>query len=173
MENASKALIMAASILLGIMIISVGVALFNSFSEFGKETTDKIFEMQVSEFNNNFFKYYGNITTDDDGKVETRQIEVTAHDIISVVNFAKQNNINYNLENEDGYKEGSYYVQVDVNINHNNNKYKNFEKKDENICTNFIKEYALQGTEIKKFKCSSIKTSSKTGRVIYIKFEEY
>lgn len=31
MENASKALIMAASVLLGLMIISVGVALFRSF----------------------------------------------------------------------------------------------------------------------------------------------
>ena len=42
MENASKALIMAASVLLGLMIISVGVALFNTFSEFSRDTLDKV-----------------------------------------------------------------------------------------------------------------------------------
>ena len=47
MENASKALIMAASVLLGVMIISVGVVLFESFSGFAKDTTDKIEEARI------------------------------------------------------------------------------------------------------------------------------
>ena len=47
MENASRALIMAASVLLGIMIISVGVALFNTFSEFSRDTLEKVDEKKL------------------------------------------------------------------------------------------------------------------------------
>jgi len=56
MENASKALIMAASILIGVMIISVGVALFNSFGGFSKDIMTGIEETQVAEFNTQFLK---------------------------------------------------------------------------------------------------------------------
>ena len=58
MENASRALIMAASVLLGIMIISVGVALFNTFSEFSRDTLEKVDEKKITEWNNNYLKYY-------------------------------------------------------------------------------------------------------------------
>ena len=42
MENASKALIMAAEILIGVMIISVGVYLFNMFANYSSERYKKI-----------------------------------------------------------------------------------------------------------------------------------
>ena len=42
MENASKALLMVASVLLGLMIISVGVALFNSFGGSSASIMNKI-----------------------------------------------------------------------------------------------------------------------------------
>ena len=48
MENASKALIMAATVLLGVMIISVGVALFNTFSEFGRDTLQKVEDKRIA-----------------------------------------------------------------------------------------------------------------------------
>ena len=91
MENASKALIIAASVLVGVMIISVGVALFNSFSEFRRSTVQKVEDAKIAEWNNNYLKYYGNYT-DDNGK--EKPIQVTAHDIVSIANSAKQNNIN-------------------------------------------------------------------------------
>ena len=68
MENASKALIMAATVLLGLMIISVGVALFNTFSEFSRDTLEKVADKKVAEFNNNYIKYYGNISSKKEGK---------------------------------------------------------------------------------------------------------
>ena len=58
MENASKALIMAASILLGVMIISVGVALFNSFVGFSSDITNEIEKKKIEQFNLQFLKYY-------------------------------------------------------------------------------------------------------------------
>ena len=99
MENASRALIMAASVLVGVMIISVGVALFNSFSEFSRSTVQKVEDAKIAEWNNNYLKYYGSYT-DDNGKV--RPIQVTAHDIVSIANSAKQNNINYELDTLNG-----------------------------------------------------------------------
>lgn len=92
MENASKALIIAASIIVGVMVLSVGVAIFRTFSDFSQDTVQKMEEKQLSEFNNQFYKYYGYI----DGK----QITVSSHDIVTVANLAKQNNIKYDLQAE-------------------------------------------------------------------------
>lgn len=65
MENASKALIMAATALLALMIVSVGVALFNTFSDLGKDTIEKIENNKIAEWNNTYLKYYG--TTEVEG----------------------------------------------------------------------------------------------------------
>ena len=154
MENASKALIMAASVLVGIMIISVGVALFNSFSGFGKSTTEKIEETKIAEWNNNYLKYEGLAT-------------ITAHDIISVTNHAKQNNTNYDLQDQNKYDENSYYVQVQVG------KEINFEKKTEEEKNEFLRENSLtEDNQTKYYSCAEIKLSNITKRVVYIRFEE-
>ena len=57
MENASKALIMAASMLLSVMIITVGIVLFRSFGSTGSDIIDKMSQTQITEFNNQFYKY--------------------------------------------------------------------------------------------------------------------
>lgn len=168
MENASKALIMAASILLGLMIISVGVALFNTFSEFSRDTIEKVDEKKLAEWNNNYLKYYGTMAVEENGKYISKPIEVTAHDIVSVANLAKQNNENYELENQSGYDENSYYVQVQVD------KKNNFEKSTEQEKNKFLQENSLTDeNETKYYKCSEVKISEVTKRVIYIKFVEY
>lgn len=168
MENASRALIMAASVLLGIMIISVGVALFNTFSEFSRDTLEKVDEKKITEWNNNYLKYYGNITTEKNGKEISKPIEVTAHDIVSVANLAKQNNENYELQNQNSYNENTYYVQVKVE------KERNFEKKSEQDKNKFLQENSLtEVNETKYYKCTEVKISEVTNRVIYIEFIEY
>lgn len=172
MENASKALIMAASILVGVMIISIGVALFNSFSDFGKSTLNKVEDAKISEWNNNYLKYYGKIIhTDEKGKEYESPIEVNAHDIVSVSNNAKQNNKNYELEKQN-YDENSYYVQVQVE------KDSHFEAKTDEEKNEFLKQNSLVKNEdntfsTKYYMCTEIKISSVTKRVMYIKFEEY
>ena len=168
MENASKALIMATSVLLGLMIISVGVALFNTFSEFSRDTLSKVEEKNIAEFNNNYIKYYGNITTEKNGKEISKPIEVTAHDIVSVANLAKQNNEKYELENQNTYNENTYYVQVKVE------KENNFEKKSEQDKNKFLQENSLtEENETKYYKCKEVKISEVTKRVMYIEFLEY
>lgn len=161
MENASKALIMAATVLIGVMIISIGVALFNSFSDFSRLTVEKMDEKKLAEWNNNFYKYYGN-----DGNGET--IKVTAHDIVSVINLAKQNNDYYQLGTENRGKENTYYVQVKVNR-------KNYEDCTEEDKEKFLKENSLtdDDKEINYYKCLEPKISEITKRVMSIEFVDY
>lgn len=168
MENASKALIMAASILLGVMIISVGVALFNTFSEFAKSTTERIEESKISEWNNRYTKYHGTITVEENGKVKVKPIPVTAHEIISLANHAIENNKNYELETQNGYNENTYYVQVQVG------KVENFEKLDDQAKNKFLQENSLtDDNETKYYMCDFYEISNVTKRVMYIKFVEY
>lgn len=177
MENASKALIMAATVLLGVMIISVGVALFNSFSEFGRDTLEKAEEKKIAEWNNNFLKYYGNVMTEED--TELKPIKVTAHDIVSLANLAKQNNENYELTVANSGNETTYYVQVIVKNVSNNFETFSDDKKNEFLKSNSLKETKnIDGevieTEPKYFKCSEPpKISEVTKRVMCIKFEPY
>lgn len=176
MENASKALIMAATVLLGVMIISVGVALFNSLSEFGRDTLKKTEEKRIAEWNNNFLKYYGCTITENDNEV--KPIKVTAHDIVSLANFAKQSNENYELTVASSGNKSTYYVQVMVKGISDN-----FETLSDNEKNVFLKEQSLTEqtdvngniiTQPKYFKCSEQPTiSEKTKRVMCIKFEPY
>lgn len=84
MENASKALIIAGAILLSILIISLGIAIFNQAS--GVLNNNSMTEVEVSTFNQKFEQYTGdkvrganvnslinavntnNMSTDDDTK---------------------------------------------------------------------------------------------------------
>ncbi len=168
MENASKALLMAAAILLGIMIISVGVAIFNTLSGFSQSTIARMQEKQVAEFNSNFTKYYGQI----DGKA----IQLTIHDIITVANFAKQSNIENELQEETGYNEYTNYVQVDVKIG--GTTITKLEKQDVSTYQTLIQNNSLVAdengklTQTKYFICTNLLYSEQTGRVMYISFSD-
>lgn len=88
MENASKALIIAGAILLSILIISLGIMMFNQAS--GVLNNNSMTEVEVSTFNQKFEQYLGekvrganvnsliqavntnNMSTDD----ETKQVEI-------------------------------------------------------------------------------------------------
>ena len=58
MENASKALILAGEILLGIMLLSIGVYVFNLFGDFSQNMSSEIEKSQITEFNEQFLRYY-------------------------------------------------------------------------------------------------------------------
>lgn len=57
MENASKALIIAGAILLSILLISLGIMIFNQAQDATKNSG--MSQAQVSTFNNKFSKYEG------------------------------------------------------------------------------------------------------------------
>ena len=58
MENASKALIIAASVLLSIMIIALGVTIFNKAQ--GSADTTQLDTTEINMFNSKFERYSGN-----------------------------------------------------------------------------------------------------------------
>ncbi len=82
MENASKALLMAGGVLLGIMVLSLGVLLFASFGGTSSQIHDNIEENQTTQFNSQFTSYMG-------------KDNVTIHDVVSMAKLATQNNQNY------------------------------------------------------------------------------
>lgn len=188
MENASKALIMAASILLGVMIISIGVVLFNIFSTYSTNAQKELNSKQVGEFNEQFLKYvsYTNSSMPP-AEREEKRIILTAHDVISIASLAKENNINQGFYDKDkAYtmqekkSSATKYIQIDV-INKGKVIY-NFEDKDQNTYIDFVKDNATITTKdvntgqnvvnMKRYVCEyteDVVISSETNRVKYMK----
>lgn len=82
MENASKALIMAAGVLIGILVLSLGVFLFADFGATSREIYSEVESHQLVEYNTQYTIYSG-------------RKDITIYEIISVANLAKQNNDEY------------------------------------------------------------------------------
>lgn len=101
MENASKALLMAAGVLIGILIISLGVYLFANFGGTSSQIHADIEKNQIEQFNSQFTTYVG-------------KDNVTIHDIISMANLATQNNRNYEFSKQ-GATGNNNYITVLLN----------------------------------------------------------
>lgn len=86
MENASKALIMAAGILVGLLILALAVYLTLQFGAFTSSHYEQVSENEINTFNSNFLKYVG-------------REDILIHDIVSLATFAKETNNKY--DNED------------------------------------------------------------------------
>jgi len=162
MENASKALIIAGSILIGLLILSVLVYLFVSFGSSSKQIHAEIDMNRLNEFNNQFLTY----EMKDDN---------TIYDIISVTNLAIENNKYY------GYNEtnkGNFYITVNAKI------YKSSLKKDlqlydidaiQNLAKNEQNNMYLEDTEtpsyerLPRYSCK-VTINEDTGRVSCVDF---
>lgn len=84
MENASKALLMAGGVLIGLLIISLGVYLFTNFGGTAGQIQANIDENQLAQFNSQFTSYVG-------------RDNVTIHNVVSMAKLATQNNQSYQL----------------------------------------------------------------------------
>lgn len=91
MDNASKALIMAASVLLGVMLISIGVYLFSIYGDYTSSMYARIESAQINQFNAQFLKYSGHRQAANG--VDEENALCTIHDIASLANLARKNNI--------------------------------------------------------------------------------
>ncbi len=100
MENASKALLMAASILIGMLILSLAVYLFISFGSTSSELHKQKEEQQLQQFNSQFTSYVGK-----EGS--------TIYDVVTVANLATENNIYYEFEKRNIIADGKdNYISV-------------------------------------------------------------
>ena len=155
MENASKALLMAAGVLIGVLILSLAVYLFVTFGATSAELHKQNEENQVAQFNSQFTQYEG-------------KEDVTIYDVITVANLAKENNKFYELS-ESGNREikTTNYVAVNIDsipIEKNNDN--------QNLINNDLEEIKKVGDELKKlptYICTT-QISDVTGRVYIINF---
>jgi len=77
MENASKALLLGAGILIGLIVISIGVYLFSTYSENTSSVEKTMLANEIQKFNVNFTKFEG-------------RNNITIQEIVTLINFAKQ-----------------------------------------------------------------------------------
>jgi len=59
MDNASKALIIAGAVLIAVMLVSLGVLIYNQANQIVQEQSVQMQGLSVSGFNNLFSVYYG------------------------------------------------------------------------------------------------------------------
>jgi len=149
MENASKALLMAAGVLIGILLISLAVYLFADFGATSAKINAQNAQKQVSQFNSKFTSYEGK-----DG--------LTIYDVITVIGYAKENNDYY-----DGVNEYKISVNIDNSINVQD---WNEDRKIEKITEE--QEQMMNGLELPIYECSIVEYHSENGRVKTINFRK-
>lgn len=88
MENASKAVIFAATVLISIIVITIGYFAWQSLASFSTKNAENTRNQQLDEFNTKFQKYDYN---------SNEENYVTAQDVRTIVNLA----IDYNKKYED------------------------------------------------------------------------
>ena len=154
MENAVKALYIAAGVLIGVMILSLGVALFASLQNYVDSAQERVEFNELNSFNTQFTKYinYEN---------GVRQYELTIQDIITAAGRAYENNSSYNLDTTQWQEsESSLYVSV----------YLKETRIDQNIKEEMVD--LLEENLGKKYKCeaNNIEYSTETARVYIVRF---
>jgi len=87
MENASKALLIAGGVLIAILVASLGVYFWESFSEQTARIAQQMENDRKTEFNQQFMKYNG-------------MSDLRIHDVITLINLAKDSNISNQLTND-------------------------------------------------------------------------
>ena len=130
MENASKALIMAASIMITLVIIGAVLLVFNNMSDYQKLNQQVKNDSQVIEFNNRFETY--------------NRTDVRGSDIFSLINKVLDYNKRQSIEGIEGSDIGYEPIKLTIDLGNNKNNimpplttddttYKPLIKKDEYI----------------------------------------
>ena len=94
MENASKALIIAGAVLVTLMVISLGVYIFNNMSNSVRSGTDMTQE-EITAFNNKLTPYIGN-------NKSGSQVNVLIQTAFSINQTADNNNETVTITKSDG-----------------------------------------------------------------------
>ena len=155
MENASRALLMAAGVLIGILMLSLAVYLFATFGAESQELHEKTKHDQVLQFNAQFTIYSG-------------RKDITIYDIISIANLAKETNNYYETFSD---FTNNYKVTVAI-TGISTHSTANFQDEDEEEKQTVLKKYSMDSEthETKKFTCVDIEYHS-NGRIKSISFK--
>jgi len=142
MENASKALLIAGGIFLGIITLSILVVLMNNISNIGASHEEKKKAQELAAWNAEWEAY--------------NKSYLYGAEVLTVSNKAKQNN----LEHKDN---STYHVSIIINLDPKiiGGAYVLPEQA----------EYELSLRKTEAFKCVGISYSNETGRVCEMEFE--
>ena len=145
MENASKALIITAGMLITILILTLAAYIFSTMGKYSDRTTAIIEANSVNKFNNDYLIY-------------DRRNDLTIQDVITIVNTANNSNNNYGLETAD---KSNFYVTVNI-IDNNGTSILNAEKKVVDEGTNWLKDNLLS-----KYSCEVMinETTSRVNKI--------
>lgn len=150
MENASKALIMAAEVLIGVLIISLAVYLFTNFGQTSKEINEKNREQQIVQYNTRFTSYLG-------------RTDLTIYDVITVANLVIENNTTY---------AGNSELQIVTGVRSGRgSSYQNLQNKTQAQFNVLIQndQTMMNGNKLPTYTCTSIEYYS-SGRIKTINF---
>lgn len=163
MENASKALLMAAGVLIGMMVLSLMVYLFISFGSTSQEIREEQAQKQLNQFNTQFTSYVGKNNT--------------IYDVVTAANLATKNNIYYELEHKGVATGKDNYISVYLENNnfqvkdrgwiergYNDIRSKNYD----DIIRAGLADLKADGT-LAEYTCE-VKISTETQRVYWVKF---
>lgn len=147
MENASRALLIAGGILIGILTISIFYYMFNNIQSFVSATSDNSEEEELLEFNKGFEVYNKKI--------------MYGTDVISVINKAMDNNKINGVTND---KTSPYYVDIVVTgVFSISNAWT------PEATVNF---FLKSDFKTKTYRCKNVQYNS-AGRICLMIFEEY
>lgn len=87
MENATKALLLAAGVLITIIVITLGVTLYSTFSNQTRGYSQVISNNQVQKFNSRFIVFL-------------EREDITALEVVTAINLGKEYNVKILLDKE-------------------------------------------------------------------------
>ena len=102
MENASKALIIAAGVLIAILLLSIFTYLMSSMSASSSNIYSTLEESEITEFNQQYFNYEG-------------RTNLVIQDVITIINMAKDSNQRGQFPEVKVYVDSREVTNEDVN----------------------------------------------------------
>lgn len=172
MENATKALLIAAGVLIGIMVLSLGVSLYISLGGYVDTTKEQLEANEIAKFNTQFLNYNNTIIDASGNEIIDPNYGLRIQDVVTAANIAYENNKQLGDINGEA-NENNLYVAVNVKYNGSqqlDNIQQTINSQGDSVW-NSSKLLSEDTGYIYTCKTVSIKISNKTGRVYQINFE--
>ncbi|MBR3280391.1 MAG: hypothetical protein IKI57_00910 [Clostridia bacterium] len=106
MDNAAKVLIIAGSILIAMLVISISMYLLSSFRDYYDRNTELLYSYQINSFNSDFIKYGNTISGADAFNILSKVSEVNSKHEYIIFNIASNGDIR-----EDNFKKVFYFTE--------------------------------------------------------------
>lgn len=138
MENASKALVIAAEVLIGVIVITLLAYTFQSYGGFSETVNKNIQTKNINEFNTKFENYH-------------KRKDLTPQDVITIANLAK----NYNNAQD--------RIVITVRLTGVEAKYTNIHLLTDEETYEFINRYSMEQNSY--FECQQLNYNETTQRI--------